>query len=143
MSFAQQIGSFSKRTQGKLHRIRRGVMLKLFNAVILDAPVDTGMLRGNWRYSERAPELTPIDRLDKAGVLAMAEVAAGVAASRGDADVYLCNNLPYASCAENGGWHGPTKLVLASGYSRKSPHGMVRKNVVRFAGLIQVEASKP
>ncbi len=53
--------------------------------------------------------------------------------------MFLTNNLPYAEVAEFGGWKGPTEKVTDEGYSRQSPAGMVRKNVVRFNQLIRVE----
>lgn len=142
MSFSAQVTLFSKGATQKIEAVRRAVVIKLFSAVILDTPVDTGRLRGNWRVSEGKPILEATERKDKSGSLVINEVVAAANASKGDTSMFLSNSLPYASVAEYGGWHGPTDKVTDDGFSRKSPKGMVRRNVVRFAQLIKAEAAK-
>ena len=132
MSFSQQIAGFSQSTITKLQRTRRGVILKLFSAVILDTPVLTGRLRGAWKTTEGAPaEGDRGEVVDPSGALPIAEAAAAVAKSEGDIPVYLTNNLPYAARIEFEGWS-----------HTKAPQGMVRRNVARFNRLISIEAAK-
>lgn len=131
MSFVASLSSFSKGTKDKVQRIRRGVTIKLFNAVILDTPVDTGRLRGNWQLTEQSPATEQLELFDKSGAAAMTKVQAGVAASTGETTLYLTNNLPYAWRIEFEGWS-----------HTKAPEGMVRKNIARFNRLITIEASK-
>lgn len=131
MSFTTEIGTFSKGTQTKVQSIRRGVIIKLFSAVILDTPVDTGRLRANWRLSEGKPDTGTSEAIDKSGGPTVAAMTQGVLASKGDATMYLSNNLPYAARIEFDGW---SKV--------KQPFGMVRKNIARFNELIQVEGGK-
>lgn len=131
MSFSAQISQYSKGTRDKIDRIRRGVALKLLGAVVLDTPVDTGRLRGNWRVSEGTPVLDASDRVDPSGAVVMNEINAAVQASTGDAAVYLTNNLPYAKRIEYDGWS-----------HTKAPEGMVRRNLARFNQLIKVEVTK-
>ena len=126
MSFSQQITRFGKNAADKVQRVRRGVNLKLFNAVILDTPVLTGRARANWRVQVGEPQLAEIDREDKSGSVAIREVETAVQASTGDQPVYLANNLPYIE-------------ALETGRSKQAPEGMVRKNIARFARLIRVE----
>ena len=130
-SFSAQVSSFSKATLDKVEGVRRGVTLKLFNAVILDTPVLTGRLRGNWRVSEGKPVLDTSDRVDPSGAGVLREVEAAVAASKGDTSLVLSNSLPYAARIEYDGWS-----------HTKAPEGMVRRNVRRFNGLIKLEAAK-
>jgi hypothetical protein len=131
-SFAQSIGTFKVGTMDKAERIRRGIILKLFGAVILDTPVDTGRLRGNWRTSEQAPALAVIDRIDKGGSLAMQEVQSNMGDGTGrDTSVFLANNLPYAAKIEYEGW---SKV--------KAPQGMVRRNVARINELVSRAAKE-
>ena len=131
-SFSAQVAAFGEKTSKQIEMMRRGVTLKLFNAVILDTPVLTGRLRGNWRVSEGKPILDTVDRVDPAGAIVMTEVANAVSTSRnGDTAMYLSNSLPYAARIEYDGWS-----------HTKAPQGMVRKNVVRFNGLIKLEAEK-
>ena len=129
MSFSQQIITWGAKTADKIQMTRRGVTLKLFGAVILDTPVLTGRARANWRIQEGQPQLAVVDREDKSGGVALKEVETAVQASSGDTTIYLANNLPYIK-------------RLEEGYSQKAPEGMVRRNVARFARLIQIEVSK-
>ena len=131
MSFSAQISQYSKGTRDKIDRIRRGVTLKLLGAVVMDTPVDTGRLRGNWRVSEGTPVLDAADRVDPSGAVVMNEINAAVQASTGDTAVYLTNNLPYAKRIEYDGWS-----------HAKAPEGMVRRNLARFNQLIKVEVAK-
>lgn len=131
MSFTSQIARFSKGTKTKLQKVRRAVTIKLFGAVVMDTPVLTGRLRGNWRLSEGEPNLGITDREDKSGQEVMAEITAGVAASTGSIPIFLSNSLPYAARIEFDGWS-----------HTKAPEGMVRRNVTRFNRLIELEAAK-
>ncbi len=131
MSFNAEISRFSRNTQKRIRTIRRGVTLKLLNAVILDTPVLTGRLRGNWRIAEGHIDRTANNREDKPGTIVMAEVQKTVLASKDDTSIYLANSLPYAHRIEYEGWS-----------HTKAPDGMVRKNVTRFNGLIKLEAAK-
>lgn len=128
MSFTKDIDTFAKRTGAKIQYVRRAVTLKLFGSVVLDTPVLTGRLRGNWRISEGQPNTSTLDREDKGGQVVMAEIQSATMASTGDQSLFLTNNLPYAARIEYDGWS-----------HTKAPQGMVRKNVVRFQGLIRLE----
>ena len=131
MSFSAQISQYGKGTRDKIDRLRRGITLKLLGAVVMDTPVLSGRLRGNWRVSEGTPVLDATDRVDPTGTVVMSEVTAAVQASTGDTAVYLANNLPYAKRIEYDGWS-----------HTKAPEGMVRRNVARFNQLIKVEVAK-
>lgn len=131
MSFTTEIGSFSKGTQKRVQQIRRGATIKLFSAVILDTPVLSGRLRGNWRLSEESPDSSTRELLDPSGIVVLGEVKEGVDKSKGDTSLFLSNNLPYAAAIEFDG-HSHTK----------APDGMVRKNIGRFNQLIKLENDK-
>jgi len=124
MSFSADLGKFRSKTTDRLDRTRRAVVIKLFSAVILDTPVLSGRLRGNWQTGVKSPVLGTVGRLDKSGSDAIAEVQKQTAASGPDDAMYLTNNLPYARRIEYEGW------------SKKAPDGMVRRNVIRFRRLL-------
>jgi hypothetical protein len=126
MSFSQEIAKWGAKTSKEVEDVRRGVCIKLFNAVILDTPVDTGRLRGNWRCSTQKPDyLHNVETYDPSGAETITKVAEIVNQSSGDVSVFLTNSLPYAARIEFDGWS-----------HTKAPEGMVRKNVVRFDGLV-------
>jgi hypothetical protein len=128
-TFSAQVASFGQGTMAKVEKIRRGVVLKLFGAVIMDTPVLTGRLRGNWQCSEGTPVLDALDSVDPNGGPTVAMMNQVVEKSKGgDVAMFLTNNLPYAARIEYDGWS-----------HTKQPEGMVRKNVVRFNGLIKAE----
>ena len=125
MSFASQLGRFSGKTKRNLDAARRAVAIKLFSAVIMDTPVLTGRLRGNWQTSINSPVTGEIDREDASGAEAIKQVESMVGASKPTDVMYLRNNLPYAYRIEYEGW---SKV--------KAPEGMVRRNVARFRRIL-------
>ncbi len=126
MSFSIEIQKWGAKTSAKVQRMRRGITLKLFSAVIMDTPVDTGRLRGNWRISEEQPLLQTRETVDKSGGPTINESSELIQATSGDGSIFLSNSLPYAARIEFDG-HSHTK----------APEGMVRKNVARFNGLVK------
>lgn len=125
-AFSKSIGSFGVNTLGNAERVRRAIVLKLFSSVILDTPVDTGRLRGNWLTSQGSPKLNSVARVDSSGGSAIAEVQSNMGdGTSQDTSVFLSNNLPYAARIEYEGWS-----------KRKAPQGMVRKNVARIEQLV-------
>jgi len=124
MSFSADVAKFSSDAPKRVEKVRRGIILRLFNSVIRDTPVDTGMLRGNWQTSIATPKNMPIDKIDKGGLdtITAAEAALGKGETK-SVSVFFVNRLPYAGAMEYGG-------------SKQSPHGMVRRNVARISALV-------
>lgn len=140
-NFKEQIGQWAKSTSAKLQNIRRGVCIKLFGAVVFNTAVDTGRLRANWVFSESKADYTTTTATDKAGAATVDKITTGVLGADKYTTLFLSNSLPYAIKAERGGWHGPTEKVTEDGFSKTSPRGAVRINVIRFNRLIQIQAS--
>lgn len=135
MSFEGDIIRFTNKTYQEADRIRRGVIIKLFSAVIDDTPVDTGRLRGNWQTSVGKPKENEILQTDKNGTRSKTKILNNL--GKFGETVYLSNNLPYANVAEYGQWNGPTDKVTGQGFSKKAPAGMVRKNAIRFQSILK------
>lgn len=106
MSFAGDMERICKKHQLNMEQFVRAVKIELFNGVIRDTRVNTGRLRGNWQTSTGAPKTDTIDRLDKSGGAAEADVANTVTADGVD---YLTNNLPYA-----GVWEREDGMIVKS-----------------------------
>lgn len=141
MGFSDDIKAAKLKINAKHERIVRGTTIALFNAVIMDTPVDEGRLRGDWQTTVGQPATGSTGRVDAAGSAAMAEVSQNTLSAVG-IETHLTNNLPYCEVVENGDYNGPTDLVTADGYSKKAPQGMVKKNVDRFKKLIEEQARK-
>lgn len=128
MSFSKDIRSFVSKAVQAHSKITRAATLELFSGVIKDTPVDTGRARGNWQTSVGSPAAGELDREDKSGALAMAEVQQKAPPGAGQVTL-LTNNLPYIEALERGS-------------SKKSPEGMVRKNVDRVQRIVDAAIRK-
>jgi len=124
MSFTTEIKLSNKKAKDKIDRTRRIVIIKLFSAVILDTPVLTGRLRGNWQTTVGFPAIGELARTSKTATLNQVEKVAGKSSVTDT--VMMQNNLPYAYRIEYDGWS-----------SVKAPQGMVRRNVTRFKQLVE------
>lgn len=128
MSFSDQIRRFSVKAQAEIQRVRRGVTIKLLGAIVLDTPVLTGRLRGNWSITEGEPSpAMNWEKQDKTGTTVLTAIQALVGLSNGGRPIYLTNNVPYGPRIEFDGWS-----------HTKAPDGMVRRNVLRFGRIITV-----
>ena len=109
-------------------RVVSGVKMALFRSIIQDTPVDTGRLAGNWQSTLATPASGETSRTGKGA--AIADIKTGEIK-----DVaFLTNNLPYAETVEYGLFPDGPKTV--GGYSKKSPEGMVRRNIARIKNIL-------
>jgi len=117
-----QIGLLASKLGLKLDQLVRGVIVDLFNGVILDTRVETGRMRGNWQTNIGEPISSETTRLDKItqherGGGAMDDVAAKVEPGKVN---YLSNNIHYVQKWED-------------------VDGMISKNVVRVERNIDLK----
>lgn len=141
-----KVGSMSAKFRARCGNFKRGVLLKLFRAVIEDTPVDTGRLRANWKFTLGSAADTPDAQLDlydsesknipKGGTpvnnVALVSAAVLDANVTGEDQTYcISNSLPYTHRIEYEGWS-----------HEKSPQGMVRKNLVRIAEILRKQAAE-
>jgi hypothetical protein len=129
-SFAAGFRNASLRFTRRHDDLKRVVGIKLFSAVILDTPVDTGRLRGNWQASVNEPDRSTSSPPDKGGAQAIMNVVSTAVGLSGEETFVLSNSLPYAYRIEYQGWS-----------HTKAPQGMVQKNVVRFQRILKEQLS--
>lgn len=123
LAFDKQIEAFAKKTNMSVDRAIRGTSIKLFSAVILASPVDTGRFRANWQASNERPASGEVnDFADPVN-----KVATYINGAPFANEFTLANNLPYA-------------YKLEFGYSDQAPQGMVRINVARFQSILDEQA---
>lgn len=106
----------------------RGMALKLFGAIVDDTPVDSGRLRSNWQASLNQPKSTTLDD-DKSAFVVKQEIDDDTSKYDVRDDMYLTNNLDYASFIEDG-------------TAKISPHGMVKRAVANFKSALKKQARK-
>lgn len=131
MSFAQDLKRFADATLTRHDKVKKAFAISLFGSVIMDTPVDTGRLRGNWQCSIGSQDTSVTDNTDKYGSLTVNAMQLKVKGSRGEDAIFLSNSLPYASRIEYDGWS-----------HTKAPNGMVRRNVARANEILKAQLAK-
>lgn len=131
MSFTLDVKAFCDKAKKNPEIVMRQVSMKLFSAIILGSPVDTGRFRNNWFASGATPSRETTTYTGKQGTAAIARVSKVITEARGYGwtELTLTNNLPYAQ-------------RLEYGWSKQAPVGMVRVNIARFNTLLNEEAAK-
>lgn len=130
MSFSRQLQEFRKKTLERYVRVKRLSAFDLFAAVVMETPVDKGVLRNNWFADIGNGSDETTEEGDKGGqgtIQRIKNVLDGVDLAR---DVFLTNNLPYA------------KPIEFDGHSGKAPEGMVRVNALRWDQIVKRNVRK-
>lgn len=141
MSFALDVAAFAAKAKKNPEIVIRQVSIKLFSAIILGSPVDTGRFRMNWQAAGRSPETGTVTGVDKTGTTSINKMASVIVGLKDWYEFTLANNLPYANVIEYGGYPGDGPNTTG-GYSKQAPQGVVRVNVARFNTLLAEEAAK-
>lgn len=141
MSFALDISAFAAKAKKNPEIVIRQVSIKLFRAIILGSPVDTGRFRMNWQAAGSSPETGTVAGVDKTGSTSINKMASVIVGLKDWSEFTLANNLPYANVIEYGGYPGEGPNTTG-GYSKQAPSGVVRVNVKRFNTLLAEEAAK-
>lgn len=126
MSFESDLNNFQKKTLVKYLKVQRLSAFDLFSSIVLETPVDKGVLRNNWFAEIGNPNLDKIDAADPSGSQAISRIRTvlnGVDISK---DIFFTNNLPYAIPIE------------FDGISQKAPQGMVRVNTIRWDSIVRL-----
>ena len=141
MSFVLDVSAFAAKAKKNPEIVIRQVSIKLFSAIILGSPVDTGRFRMNWQAAGRSPETGTVTGVDKTGTTSINKMASVIVGLKDWYEFTLANNLPYANVIEYGGYPGDGPNTTG-GYSKQAPSGVVRVNVKRFNTLLAEEAAK-
>ncbi len=98
----------------KLADLAKSVAIEVFNQVIIQTPVDTGRMRGNWQATMNTPARAEVNEASAKN--RQEDVETKINQMKLNDVVYLSNNLPYAEALEYG-WSG------------QRPNGWVRTTV--------------
>jgi len=130
----------------KANKVYRAAALETLSNVIIETPVDEGILRNNWQVSILRPERKVINTADKNkgssyvnSKLPKNILKGGKVGHIKISKVFLTNNLPYAETVEFGLYPDPANSGNNSsgGFSRLAPNGMVRKNIQKFPTILK------
>lgn len=141
MTFEESIQNFIKKANKNAELVVRQVTIKLYSAIILASPVDTGRFRMNWQATTDTPATGVIIGNDPSGSRAINAATNFVTNSAQWDEFRFTNNLPYAEVIEFGGYPGDGPNTTG-GFSKQAPQGVVRVTVTRFQRLIDEAAAK-
>ena len=119
MTLTSDLQKFRSKTEEKMERAARTIVLKAFSECIQMSPVHTGRFKGNWQTSTTAIPSGVLETTDPSGAIARGKVEAAVATMELGDVVHMANNLPYARRLEDG-------------WSKQAPAGMVKLTVQRW-----------
>ena len=143
MTFTSDLKRFKTKTEEKMDRAVRKIVLDMFSHCILMSPVGNmdlwenpprgkaddvifpsaegyvgGRFRGNWQPSIGSTLDGELEVIDASGQATISKVSGVLKGAKAGDIIYLTNNLPYA-------------IPLEEGHSRQAPKGMVRLTVQR------------
>lgn len=103
----------------------RVIALAMLNEIVLRSPVDTGRFRGNNIVSVGAPVYASSESFDPSGSETIQRGLSAMSGLEPYTQVYIQNNLPYATALEDG-------------HSKQAPGGVY---AVAFNGVSQAYSS--
>lgn len=111
-------------TKEKMVKVMRIASMETTKDIIMDTPVDTGRLRGNWQVGIGQKTEGQLSLFDQGGGVTVSRIYGKLIEISYDDVVVFYNNLPYA-------------YPIEFGHSvRKAPQGMVRKNVSNWGSRV-------
>ena len=111
-------------TESKMVKVLKIAAMETMRDIIMDTPVDTGRLRGNWQVGIGQKESGQLSVLDPNGGVTIARITSKLVQINKNDTIVFYNNLPYAYPIEFG--HSAVK----------APQGMVRKNIANWGGRV-------
>jgi hypothetical protein len=124
--FGFAVSRFASQTKEKETLVIRKIAIGVFKGLILGTPVRTGRARGNWQASTETPKDGTLDREDKSGSLAVAEMVRSTShwIPVDARPAYLTNNLPYIQ-------------RLNEGWSKQAPAHFIEQVVADYLGIVE------
>lgn len=118
----------NKITLKKTNAALRATAVLIWERIINETPVDTGLAHNSWFIGTSVKNETGVK-----GELKTGYVNQSLPQKLLDKKIYLYNKQPYIETLEFGlyPWHS-TKKVTFDHFTRQAPHGMVRKNLVKW-----------
>ncbi len=123
-AFEADFSKFADHFGGNMDLTVRHAVVLASQGVILNTPVDTGRLRGNWQFGQVFPD-GEIGGVDTSGAAALTRIAGQVTGLKAGGECWIVNNLPYSGAIE----YGHSKI--------KAPQGMVRITLANLPAAIE------
>ncbi len=156
--FSVNVRQWCQSTNAKADTVLRDIVMELANDIVMNTPVDTGMLRGSWQVGIGTAPEGDIVANDPDGSSTLQAIRNGLSPAKMGDVVYLANNMLYAGMVEFGGWlppqftpgmphkYGRDKVARVrttnQGYSNQAPAGMVRVAIARVSSAFEEVVAK-
>ena len=114
--FALDLKKFGELTEERATKAFRKIVLDLDRRIVMDTPVDTGRAINNWFPTKGGPSKRFVKSRDKTGARSLARIDKFIPRLVLGNTAWFTNNVSYI-------------LLLEDGYSKKSPEGMVERNL--------------
>lgn len=101
-SFHQQTMQATERMMQDMTTVIKNTVVRTVSRIVINSPVDTGLFKGSYRWTQVAQDRTIPTTLDKQGVQTINAAVAGIRQWDLNQIGYLQNNQPYAIPLENG-----------------------------------------
>lgn len=126
--FQKTVTAWIKTSKERASRIYKEACFRMFSAVVIGSPVDTGLFRNNWYISMGQPSSAkdnPAIGKEPNPVIDRIKTEMDGMDWNLDQTVWFVNNLPYAERLEYQGW------------SQLAPQGMVRINAMNWPAFVK------
>ena len=123
-NFAADISKFILHANVNLDKAVQMAVILASQGVIMNTPVLTGRLRGNWQFGYTFPTGV-LTTKDTGGAGTLAKITGLAMKLKAGGECWIVNNLPYAGRIE----YGYSKI--------KSPRGMVRITLANLPAAIE------
>lgn len=128
-SIYNQLAAIAKKSEQKAVEVVQASIMRLFQRVVVESPVDTGIFRNNW--------FTAIDNIDTSndrpantsGAQSIGQIDARLNDVNLGQYIYFTNSMPYANRIEYG-------------WSAQAPNGVVRVNALEWQDIVKSEVAK-
>lgn len=130
MSFTTDLSKFKKKAMQDYSKVRRTAAISLFSSVVMETPVDKGVLRNNWFASIGNVSSETTTEVDTQGNETIKRIENAIKGEKLTDPIFLTNNLPYAATIEY------------DGHSQQAPQGMVRINAARWDEIVKEAIKK-
>ena len=124
-AFSADLTKFLEHFGGNMDKTVRHAVVLASQGVVMNTPVDTGRLRGNWQFGRELPPQGELTLLDTSGAAAIARIAGHVTSLKAGGECWVVNNLPYSGRIE----YGRSRV--------KAPRGMVRITLANLPAAIE------
>lgn len=126
MGFEADLTAFLNHCGGNMDAAVRHAVVLTSQGVVMNTPVLTGRLRGNWQFGETAMPTGNVGAVDMQGSATIIRIEGQSRGLKAGGSCWVVNNLPYAYRIEY------------EGYSRtKAPQGMVRITLANLPAALE------